>query len=131
MGIVNLKDFKASLNKPKYTIEPKPGRNLYSKNLIDKLEFFNNQISVYLSDPIIEKCEFSSEGCAIKFILIEENIDVLLILQDFSPDEFDNTFVTWEFFIHNIKDDQYLDSRFFSTTDMAIKYFLSKIKYML
>ena len=45
MGIVNLKDFKASLNKPKYTIEPKPGRNLYSKNLIDKLEFFNNQIN--------------------------------------------------------------------------------------
>ena len=103
MSIVNIKDFKASLNKPKYTTEPKPGRNLYSKNLIDKLEFFNNQITVYLSDPIIEKCEFSSQGCAIKFISIKENIEVLLILQDFSPDEFDNTFVTWEFFIHNIK----------------------------
>ena len=75
MSIVNLKDFKASLNKPKYTTEPKPGRNLYRKNLVDKLEFFNNQISVYLSDPIIEKCEFSAEGCAIKFISIEENID--------------------------------------------------------
>mgnify|MGYP006102897129 CR=1 FL=1 len=131
MSIVNLKDFKALKNKPEYTTEPKSGRNLYSKNLADKLEFFNNKISTYLCNPIIEKCEFSSEGCAIKFISVKENTDVLLILQDFSPDEFDNSYVTWEFFVHNIKDDEYLDSRFFSTTDMAIKYFLSKIKYML
>ena len=131
MSIVNLKDFRALSSKPKYTTEPIPGRNLYSKNLIDKLEFFNNKISDYLRNPIIERCEFSSEGCAIKFISIKENIDVLLILQDFSPDEFCNSFVTWEFFIHNIKDDEYLDSRFFTTTDMAVKYFLSKIKYMM
>tara|TARA_B110000008_G_scaffold204163_1_gene202772 strand:+ start:256 stop:651 length:396 start_codon:yes stop_codon:yes gene_type:complete len=130
MSIVNLKDFKASLNKPKYTTEPKQGRNLYSKNLRDKIEFFNKKIGPYLSNPIIENCEFSAEGCAIKFISIKENTDVLLILQDFSPDEFDNSFVTWEFFIHNIKDDEYLDSRFFTATDMAVNYFLSKIKYM-
>ena len=86
MGIVNLKDFKASLNKPKYTTEPKLGRNLYSKNLIDKLEFFNYQMSIYLSDPIIEKCEFSTEGCAIKFISIEEfGSEIVLV----------NFFATW------------------------------------
>jgi len=53
-----------------------------------------------------------------------------LILQDYSPDEFDSMYVTWEFYIHNLKHDEYIDSRFFSRTDSAINYFLSKIKYM-
>ena len=99
-------------------------------NLVPVLVDINVK-TLQVDTNIIEKCKFSAEGCSIKFISIEENIDVFLILQDFSPDEFDNTFITWEFFIYNIKDDEYLDSRFFTTTDMAVKYFLSKIKYML
>ena len=130
MTVVNFKDYKKSLNKPKYSSEPESGKNLYKKNLLEKIDYFNSQMESYMDNPIIEKCDFSIEGCTIKFNSSDLNTDVILILQDYSPDEFDSLYVTWEFYIHNIKHDEYLDSRFFSRTDTAIKYFLSKIKYM-
>ena len=130
MTVVNFKDYKKSLNKPKYSSEPEPGKNLYKKNLLQKIDYFNSQMESYMDNPIIEKCDFSVEGCAIKFSSSDSNTEVTLILQDYSPDEFDSLYVTWEFYIHNIRHDEYLDSRFFSRTDTAIKYFLSKIKYM-
>lgn len=130
MTVVNFKDYKKSLNKPKYSSEPEPGKNLYKKNLLEKIDYFNSQMESYMDNPIIEKCDFSIEGCAIKFSSSDSNTEVTLILQDYSPDEFDSLYVTWEFYIHNIRHDEYLDSRFFSRTDTAIKYFLSKIKYM-
>jgi len=52
-----------------------------------------------------------------------------LILQDYSPEEFDSHFATWEFCIYNTQNDEYIDSRFFTSSEMAIKYFISKIKY--
>ena len=131
MSIIDFKNYKESLNKPKYTTEPKPDRNLYKKNLADKINYFDSQMSLYINNPVIEKCDFSTEGCAIMFITLDNKTEVLLILQDYSPDELDEHCVTWEFYIRNVENDEYLDSRFFSTTDMAIKYFLSKIKYML
>ena len=130
MTVVNFKDYKNSLKQPKYTSEPKTGKNLYKKNLIEKIDYFNSQMKNYLDNPIIEKCDFSIEGCVIKFNSNNTDTEVSLILQDYSPDEFDSLYVTWEFYIHNIKHDEYLDSRFFSRSDTAIKYFLSKIKYM-
>jgi len=130
MTVVNFKDYKKSLNKPKYSSEPEPGKNLYKKNLLEKIDYFNSQMESYMDNPIIEKCDFSIEGCAIKFSSSDSNTEVTLILQDYSPDEFDSLYVTWEFYMHNIRHDEYLDSRFFSRTDTAIKYFLSKIKYM-
>ncbi len=130
MTVVNFKDYKKSLNKPKYSSEPEPGKNLYKKNLLEKIDYFNSQMESYMDNPIIEKCDFSIEGCAIKFSSSDSNTEVTLILQDYSPDEFDSLYVTWEFYIHNIRHDEYLDSRFFSRTDTAIKYFLSKVKYM-
>ena len=60
---------------------------------------------------------------------VKKNLEILLILQDYSPEESDNYIVTWEFYIHNIVQDEYIDSKFFSSSDMAINYFLSKIKY--
>lgn len=130
MTIVNFKDYKNSLNKPKYTTEPKSGKNLYKKNLIEKTTYFNSQMAKYMDNPIIEKCDFSLEGFAIRFNSSDKNTEVSLILQDYSPDEFDSMYVTWEFYIHNLQHDEYIDSRFFSRTDSAINYFLSKIKYM-
>jgi len=130
MTVVNFKDYKKSLNKPKYSSEPEPGKNLYKKNLLEKIDYFNSQMESYMDNPIIEKCDFSIEGCAIKFSSSDSNTEVTLILQDYSPDEFDSLYVTWEFYMHNIRHDEYLDSRFFSRTDTAIKYFLSKVKYM-
>ena len=130
MTVVNFKDYKKSLNKPKYSSEPEPGKNLYKKNLLEKIDYFNSQMESYMDNPIIEKCAFSIEGCAIKFSSSDSNTEVTLILQDYSPDEFDSLYVTWEFYMHNIVHDEYLDSRFFSRTDTAIKYFLSKVKYM-
>ena len=130
MTIVNFKDYKNSLNKPKYTTEPKRGKNLYKKNLIEKTTYFNAQMGKYMDNPIIEKCDFSLEGFVIRFISSDKNTEVSLILQDYSPDEFDSMYVTWEFYIHNSQHDEYIDSRFFSRTDSAINYFLSKIKYM-
>ena len=130
MTIINFKDYKNSLNKPKYTTEPKSGKNLYKKNLIEKTTYFNTQMAKYMDNPIIEKCDFSLEGFAIRFDSSDKNTEVSLILQDYSPDEFDSMYVTWEFYIHNLQQDEYIDSRFFSRTDSAINYFLSKIKYM-
>ena len=130
MTIVNFKDYKNSLNKPKYTTEPKSGKNLYKKNLIEKTTYFNAQMAKYMNNPIIEKCDFSLEGFVIRFNSSDKNTEVSLILQDYSPDEFDSMYVTWEFYIHNLQQDEYIDSRFFSRTDSAINYFLSKIKYM-
>lgn len=129
MSVINFKDYKKSLNKPKYTSAPKTGKNMYVKNLEDRITYFENKIGLYANNPIIEKCEFSVEGCAIKFCVIEKNLEILLILQDYSPEESDNYIVTWEFYIHNIVQDEYIDSKFFSSSDMAINYFLSKIKY--
>ena len=67
MTVVNFKDYKKSLNKPKYSSEPEPGKNLYKKNLLEKIDYFNSQMESYMDNPIIEKCDFSIEGCAIKF----------------------------------------------------------------
>ena len=130
MNVVNFKEYKESLKKTEYTTSPKVGLNLYKKNLDEKIAFFNERIRPYLLNPIMEKCSFSREGCAIKFSTIDKVTDVILILQDYSPEEFDTHYCTWEFYIHNSTHDEYLDSRFFSGTNMAIKYFLSKIKYM-
>ena len=130
MSVIDFKNYKASQNKPKYTSEPKVGSNLYKKNLDAKIKYFNTQMQIYENNPIIENCVFSKEGCAIKFSASDNKTEVLLILQDYSPEEFDTHYVTWEFYIHNIEHDEYLDSRFFSTTDMAVKFFLSKIKYI-
>jgi len=130
MNVVNFKEYKESLKKIEYTSPPKAGLNLYKKNLEEKIVFFNERIESYLEDPIMEKCVFSKDGCAVKFSTFDKVTDVILILQDYSPEEFDTHYCTWEFYIHNRTHDEYLDSRFFSGTDMAIKYFLSKIKYM-
>ena len=130
MNVVDLKEYKKSLNKIEYTTSPKPGLNQYKKNLDEKISYFNKSVKPFLADPIMEKCVFSTEGCAIKFSTLDNVTDVVLILQDYSPEEFDTHYCTWEFYIHNTSHDEYLDSRFFSRTDMAIKYFLSKIKYM-
>ena len=36
----------------------------------------------------MEKCVFSTEGCAIKFSTLDNVTDAVLILQDYSPEEF-------------------------------------------
>ena len=40
MSVINFKDYKKSLNKPKYTSAPKQGKNMYVKNLEDKITYF-------------------------------------------------------------------------------------------
>ena len=129
MGIINFKDYKNKRNKVFYTSEPKISENLYKKNLINKVTYFENQLVFYSSDSIIEKCDISLESCALKFFLKNLNINFLLILQDYSPDESTEGYQTWEFYIHNEITDEYVDSRFISSTREAFKYFISKIKY--
>jgi len=129
MSVINFQEYKARLEKPNYTSEPKPGRNLYKKNLIEKRIFFDKNMGDYINNPYIEKCKFSLNECIVKFSSRDLQTDFLLILQDYSPEEFDSNFATWEFCIYNTSNEEYIDSRFFTSSEMAIKYFISKIKY--
>ena len=129
MSVINFQEYKSRLKKPTYTTEPIPGRNIYKKNLIAKRKFFDDNIKIYINNPHIEKCIFSINECIVKFNSKDLKTDFLLILQDYSPEEFDSNFATWEFCIYNIENDEFIDSRFFTSSDMAIKYFISKIKY--
>ena len=129
MNIVNFTDYKAQIKKPKYTKEPILGKNLYKKNLNEKIRYFNESMEIYINNPIIEKCNFSIKSCAVKFN--SSGLNFILVLQDYSPDEVSSNFVTWEFFVFDVENDKYIESTFFSSTDIAIKYFISKIKYTL
>ena len=91
--------------------------------------FFDKNMRDYINNPYIEKCKFSLNECIVKFSSRDLQTDFLLILQDYSPEEFDSNFATWEFCIYNISNEEYIDSRFFTSSEMAIKYFISKIKY--
>ncbi len=129
MSVINFQEYKSQLSKPNYTSKPKMGKNLYKKNLIEKRAFFNENLKEYINNPYIEKCMFSLTECLIKFSTKDLSTEFSLILQDYSPEEFDLNFATWEFCIYDTQNDEYIDSRFFTSSEMAIKFFLSKIKY--
>ena len=131
MSVTDLKEYKNKQKQPKYTSEPKKGQNMYKKNLVQKIEYFNKSVKPFLNNTYIEHCDFSIEGCAIKFLSKNNKTVFALILQDYLPDEYDAQFATWEFYMHNFEKDEYLDSRFFSSSEMAKKYFISKVKYLL
>jgi len=130
MSVTDLNEYKNKQKQPKYTSEPKQGQNMYKKNLVQKIEYFNKSVKPFKNNTYIELCDFSIEGCAIKFLSKINKTVVVLILQDYSPEEYDSQFATWEFYIQNTEKDEYLDSRFFSSSSMAIKYFISKVKYL-
>ncbi len=131
MTVIDFNDFKKSLHEPVYTSKPSSKVNLYKKNLAEKIKYFNDSISLFLDNPIIEQCNFSVQGCAIRFTQINSPLNITLVLHDYSPDEEDLEFVTWEFYVRNFENDEYLDSKFFTTSKFAIKYFILKIKYFL
>ena len=129
MSVIDFQEYKAQLREPNYTTKPKIGKNLYKKNLIEKRVFFDENLKEYINNPYIEKCKFSLSDCIVKFSSKNLSTEFSLILQDYSPEEFDSHFATWEFCIYNTQNDEYIDSRFFTSSEMAIKYFISKIKY--
>ena len=58
MSVINFQEYKARLEKTNYTSEPKPGRNLYKKNLIEKRIFFDKNMRDYINNPYIENVNF-------------------------------------------------------------------------
>lgn len=131
MSVTDLLKYKNKKKSPKYTSLPKRNQNLYKLNIALKIEYFKKSLQPFINNEYIEQCDLTDEGCSIKY---QSNINktvFALILQDYSPDEYDAQFATWEFYMHNFEKDEYLDSRFFSSSEMAIRYFISKVKYLL
>ncbi|MBS83088.1 MAG: hypothetical protein CMD65_03020 [Gammaproteobacteria bacterium] len=120
-------ELKKKRNKLLYTNEPKH-KNLYLKNLRAKRKYFKSQYEKYLNNIFIQKCDYSVSACAIKYVSKKNNLVLTLILQDYTTEEGSEIYTTWEFFLYNKFNDEYNDSKFFTSTSTAFMYFIDLIK---
>ena len=131
MAKIYRKEFKQKLdekNKIDWTNEPKH-ENRYKTNLASKRKYFKKVLDQFLDNEIIKKCDRSFDICAIKFGPKKSNLESTLVLQEYSDDQ-EEQLITWEYLLYNRKSETYDDSKFFSSSDKAISYFIDKTRDM-
>ena len=67
--------------------------------------------------------------CAIKYGPKSSQKQSTLILQEYVKDS--ESVITWEFLLFDRINEEYIDSKFFSSSDDAIAYFIDKTKNMI
>tara|TARA_Y100001935_G_scaffold140273_1_gene115925 strand:- start:2224 stop:2718 length:495 start_codon:yes stop_codon:yes gene_type:complete len=131
MAKIYHKEFKQKLdekNKIDWTNEPKH-ENKYKSNLASKRKYFKKVLDHLLDNEIIKKCDRSFDICAIKFGPKKSILESTLVLQEYSDDQ-EEKLITWEYLLYNRNSETYDDSKFFSSSDKAISYFIDKTRDM-